>query len=274
MVIFLKKFFCNLFNERGETLNAEENQTTGKETADDQQGKKQDDNTPAAGTQVNWDDDSNPYKKRYGDSQSQIQPLVRTLAEFAEYDHTTKSWKPKSKDVPEKEEDVEKILEGYDPEFRKSLGGYVSKQIKSALTEFQKNQSSLTEYNSSMLSARSKAVEEFGEEFDFAKNGKMNPDSPLYKLSNEILTNKYAQFNPDGTFFRYRDPEAEYLSTVEAYAILARRSKQTNQQGKEKFSAIQGKGTKSNAAKKSLTYEEYNKLTNEQKDAYDLQQAG
>ena len=28
---------------------------------------------------IDWESDDNPYKKRYGDSQSQVTPLVRTL---------------------------------------------------------------------------------------------------------------------------------------------------------------------------------------------------
>lgn len=239
-----------------------------------QQQQQQEQNNQSVQQQIDWDNDENPYKKRYGDSQGQIQPLVRTLSQFAEYDHNSKSWKPKSTATPQQQDDVEKILEGYDPDFRKSLGGYVSKQIQSALSEFQRTQASMTEYNSSMIAARSKAVEEFGDEFEFAKNGKMNPDSALYKLSNEILTAKYAQFNPDGTFFRYNNPEAEYLSTVEAYAILAKRSKQNPQPDKSKLNAIQGKGSKQTGVKGKLSYDEYSKLTDEQKDAYDLQQSG
>ena len=65
---------------------------------------------------VDWELDDNPYKKRYGDSQSQVQPLVRTLQQFAEYDHNTKTWKPKTQTVTTQpiSEDFEKVLEGYD----------------------------------------------------------------------------------------------------------------------------------------------------------------
>ena len=224
---------------------------------------------------IDWDVDDNPYKKRYGDSQSQVQPLVRTLQQFAEYDHNTKTWKPKTTQAPviTQGEDFEKVLEGYDPEFRKALTGHTQKQINDALTEYRKESAFLSDYNSGVLANRSKAMEEFGDEFDFAKNGKMNTASPLYQLANEIVTSKYAVFNPDGTFAKYSVVEAEYMATVEAYAILAKRSKQ-QAPDKGKLTAIKGQGTGSAAVKGKLSYEEYNKLSTAEKDTYDLTQMG
>ncbi len=220
---------------------------------------------------VDWELDDNPYKKRYGDSQSQVQPLVRTLQQFAEYDHNTKTWKPKAAPVSVQQADVdfEKALEGYDPEFVKILKGWTQKQWN----EFQKQSTFITEYNSGVQSSRNKAIEEFGEEFDFAKNGKMNVASPLYRLANEIIHNKYAIFNPDGTFAKYSSSDAEYMATVEAYAILSKRSKQ-QAPDKGKLTAIKGQGTGSAAVKKTLTYDEYSKLSNAEKDVYDLSQMG
>ncbi|HCJ67203.1 MAG TPA: hypothetical protein DHV62_07760 [Elusimicrobia bacterium] len=225
---------------------------------------------------TDWENEANPYRKRYSDSQSQIQPLVRTLQQFAEYDHATKAWKPKTQApvTTVQNEDFERMLDGYDPDFKKALVGYTQKQIKDAIAEYRKESVFMTEYNSSITAARNKAIEEFGSEFDFAKGGKFNPDSPLYKLANEILYQKYAQFNPDGTFHSYTSPDAEYMATVEAYAIISKRSKQQPPQNTGKLNAIQGKGTKAAGVKRQLTFEEYSKLTDEQKDAYDLQQAG
>ena len=225
--------------------------------------------------QVDWELDDNPYKKRYGDSQSQIQPLVRTLSQFAEYDHNTKTWKPKAVQAPvtPQGDDFEKVLEGYDPEFRKALTGYTQKQIDTAIAKYRQESVFMTEYNSQVTEARNKSLAEFGDEFEFSKGGKFNTESPLYKLANEILTAKYAQFNPDGTFHRYTTPDAEYLSTVEAYAIISKRAKQ-QLPDKGKLGAIQGKGTKAAGVKRTLTYDEYSKLSDEQKDAYDSQQAG
>lgn len=226
---------------------------------------------------IDWENEANPYRKRYGDSQGQIQPLVRTLSQFAEYDHTTKQWKPKTQAVAapvvQGDADLEKLLSGYDPEFVKALGGYIS-PIKTELAELRKARQEsvfMTEYNSQITEARNKSLTEFGSEFGFAKEGKFNTDSPLYKLADEILTSKYAQFNPDGSFHRYTTPEAEYLATVEAYAIMAKREKQAPPD-KAKLGAIQGKGTKAAGVARKLSYEEYNKLTNEQKDAYDASQ--
>lgn len=225
--------------------------------------------------QIDWENEENIYKKRYSDSQSQVQPLVRTLQQFAEYDHNTKTWKPKTTPASPQplDADFEKILEGYDPEFRKALSGYTKKQINDALSEYRKESAFLSEYNSGVLENRSKAMEEFGDEFDFAKNGKMNTASPLYQLANEIIHSKYAVFNPDGTFAKYSVPEAEYMATVEAYAILAKRSKQ-QPPDKGKLNAIKGPGTGSAAVKGKLSYEEYNKLSTAEKDTYDLSQMG
>ena len=225
--------------------------------------------------QIDWENEANPYRKRYSDSQSQITPLVRQLSQFADFDHSSRTWRPKQTQVSPKTEDFEKKLEAYDPEFVGALRGYISplKAEVESLRKEREESAFMAQYNSTMLSSRSKAVEEFGDEFDFAKNGKMNNQSPLYQLANEIVTNKYAVFNPDGTFNRYSTPEAEYLSTVEAYAILVKRSKQ-QPPDKGKLGAIQGKGTKSSGVKKELSYDEYMKLSDSEKDAYDLAQMG
>lgn len=251
----------------------QEQQSEGQQQQQEGQGKVSQQQT------IDWDTDENPYKKRYGDSQSQIQPLVRTLNQFAEYDHTTKSWKPKPQQQQSQQptqqqlDDIDKALEGYDPEFVKVFKNIVS-PIKSELEEFKKQRQEsafMQEYNSTLTATRNKVLQEFGGEFELAKNGKFNTDSPLYKLANEILTAKYAQFNPDGTFHRYTSADAEYMATVEAYAIIARRSKRP-QPDKARLGAIQGKGSKSTGTKGNLSYEEYSKLSNEEKDAYDLSQ--
>ena len=247
--------------------------TENSESQENQENQEQQESQENQFQQIDWEQDNNPYKKRYGDSQSQIQPLVKQLQEFATFDHNTRTWKPKTATPVVQDEDFDKLLDGYDPDFKKVVGGYVGSKIKDALNEYRKESTFAQEYNSSVLGSRSKAMEEFGGEFEFVKNGKMNPLSPLYKLADEIVVSKYAVFNPDGTFHKYSNPEAEYLSTVEAYAILAKRAKQSLPD-KEKLGAIQGKGTKSSAGKKQLSYEEYNKLSEEEKDAYDLGQMG
>ncbi len=223
---------------------------------------------------IDWENDANPYRKRYGDSQGQIQPLVRTLSQFAEYDHNTKQWKPKPATSPvQPTGNFEEVLKGYDPEFVKALDGYTRKQIETAISQYRQESVFMTEYNSQITAARNKSMEEFGDEFDFAKGGKFNTESPLYKLANEILTAKYAQFNPDGTFHKYTTPDAEYMSTVEAYAIISKRAKQ-QPPDKGRLNAIQGKGSKAAGVARKLGYEEYSKLSDEQKDAYDLSQSG
>lgn len=256
-------------NTDKENLENQENQ----EQQENQENQENQSQQTQQTQQIDWEAEDNPYKKRYGDSQSQVQPLVRELQNYAEFDHNSRTWKPKSATPPVESEDFDKLLDGYDPEFKKAVGGFVSKQIKDSLDGYRKETDSVQEYNSSVTTSRSKAMEEFGTEFEFVKNGQMNNLSPLYKLADEIVINKYSVFNPDGTFIKYSNSDAEYLSTVEAYAILAKRAKVGNPE-KAKLGAIQGKGTKLSAVKKELSYEDYNKLSNSEKDAYDLTQMG
>lgn len=227
---------------------------------------------------IDWEVEDNPYKKRYTDSQGQVAPLVNTLKNFAEYDHNTKTWKPKgqqSQQNVQTDDDVEKILEGYDPDFRKSLKVYTQKQIDTAIRSYSEQSSQMANYNSGVTESRKKVLEEFGGEYEYAtKDGKFNPVSPLYKLADEILNSKYVQRNSDGTFYRYTSPDAEYMATVEAYAIIQRRSKQDPNFGKTKLGAIQGKGSVVSNGKKVISFEDYDKLTDEQKDEYDSQQMG
>mgnify|MGYP001610667183 FL=1 len=235
-------------------------------------------NQPAVTTlpaepQVDWEVDTNPYRKRYTDSQSQVQPLVRTLQQFAEFDHNTRTWKPKAIAPATPEVSNDTGLEAYDPEFKKALSGFTQKQVEAAIAKYRRESEEQAGYNTAMQEGRSKAIREFGEDFNFAKDGKMNPASPLYQLANEILTNKYAILNPDGSLQKYNNAEAEYLATTEAYAILSKRAKQPPVD-KGKLNAIQGKGTKSAGIKKELSYEEYDKLPEAEKDAYDLAQKG
>lgn len=228
------------------------------------------------GGQVDWEADDNPYKKRYMDSERQAPALVNTLKQFAEYDHNTKTWKPKgqSQQAHVTDDDVEKLLEGYDPDFRKNIGVYTQKQIEKALTKFQEQSTFTSNYNSNLVASRQKAIQEFGQEYELAKDGKFNPQSPLYKIADEILTKDYAEFNADGTFKKYTRPDAEYKAIVEAYAIIQRKSKLDPNFGKTKLGAIQGKGTGANSGKKQLSFEEYEKLSDEEKDSYDMQQTG
>lgn len=228
--------------------------------------------TLPAEPQVDWEAETNPYRKRYADSQSQVQPLVRTLSQFAEFDHNTRTWKPKTTPAAAAAPETDG-LESYDPEFKKALSGYTQKQIDGAIAKFRQESAAESEYTKAMLDGRNRAIAEFGEDFGFAKGGKMNPASPLYQLANEILTNKYAILNPDGSLQKYNNAEAEYLATTEAYAILSKREKQT-QPDKGKLNAIQGKGSKSAGVKKDIPYEEYSKLSVAEQDAYDLAQQG
>ncbi len=118
---------------------------------------------------IDWEKDSNPYKKRYGESQSQIQPLVNVLRRFADYDHQTGEWKPRQAESPKQEistDDFNKMLDGYDPEFVKSLRVAVGREVESGITKFRdsfyKENSRISEYNSTLDKSRKRVISEFG----------------------------------------------------------------------------------------------------------------
>lgn len=232
----------------------------------------------AGGNQVDWESADNPYRKRYEDSQSQIVPVTNTLKQFAEYDHSTKTWKPKgqqTQQTQQSDDDVEKLLEGYDPDFRKNIGVYTQRQIEKAIKRQNEENSFMSNYNSGVTSARARAIQEFGSEYELGtKEGGFNANSPLYKIANDILTKDYAEFNADGTFKRYTRPDAEYKAIAEAFAVIQKRSKADPNFGKGKLGAIQGKGSVGGTGKKKLSFDDYDKLSDDEKDEYDSQQAG
>jgi len=227
---------------------------------------------PVVEPTIDWEAEGNPYKKRYADSQSQITPLVGTLSEFATYNHQNKTWEGKqaaAPAVPVVEEGVP--FANYDPDFRKEIVNYTQKEIKAGIDNYRQNSAATTKYNSSVEASRSKALSEFGSDFELAKDGKFNTESPLYKIANEILANEYAEFNPDGSFNKYTTPDAEYIATVRAYGVI---SKQANKPAPntQPLTAMQGAGSKAGGVKRGLSYAEYDALSEDDKNAYDLQQ--
>jgi len=269
----LRKLFYMLNSNRGETLNGEETPPEGTSPEGTPSEGTPSEGTPPIEQTIDWEGESNPYKKRYSDSQGQIQPLVRALSQLGEYDHDSKSWKPKTQ-APQPvspDGDVEKLLEGYDPEFKKAFSVYTQKQIDAAITKYRDESTAVSDFNSGIQESRTKAIAEFGDEYDYVKDGKFNTNSPLYKMANEILSSKYTDFNPDGTFHKYRSSDAEYRATVEAYAIISKKANK-EQPSKGHLSAIQGKGTRAAGVKKVLSLEEYSNLSSDEKDAYDLAQ--
>ena len=182
---------------------------------------------------IDWEAEDNPYKKRYGESQSQVTPLVNTLKSFAEYDHNTKSWKPKKQEVSRETQeednlDFDKLFAGYDPEFTGNLKRAFA-PIQEKLSRYEKQEKEkefVSNYNEGVKSSRNKALEKFGNEYELSKDGKnFNPASPLYKLADEILTKEYCLFNPDGSFHRFTVPNAEYLAIADAYATIEQKLK-------------------------------------------------
>lgn len=271
-VLKRKSIFSFWLNNRGETVNAqeteEEEEKTARETKEAADAAASQNQEPV----IDWEAEDNPYKKRYGDSQSQVQPLVKTLQDFAEYDQATKTWKPKAPAKPVIDLDAENPFEGYDADFVKAIEGHTAKQIDIAIKKLNADSVSKQKYDSDTLDSRDRAIKEFGSEFDFSKDGKMNPESPLYKMAEKILTRKYVELNADGSFHKYSNVDAEYLATAEAFALLSKRKEDAPDKGK--LNAIQGKGSIAAGVKKKLSPEEYRLLSDTDKDAYDLQEYG
>lgn len=279
MKALFKRILSPLLNERGETPVVQTPETPPAEAPGGPAEPKPGEETPPVETPpvVDWESDDNTYKKRYGDSQTQIQPLVQTLSQFAEYDHQTKTWKPKAQpaaQVTPPGEDFDKMLEGFDPALKEAVFGYTNKQIKAAIAKLQEETAGVSEFNTQMLAGRDRAMTEFGGDFDFAKDGKMNTESPLYRLANEIILNKYANLNPDGSFNSYKLSDAEYLAATEAYAILTKRAKTPGSEQTRKLGAIGGRGSKAAGVRKPLSYADYSKLSETAKDEYDATQTG
>ena len=270
-VLKRKSIFSFWLNNRGETATGEQETEEEKIAREKKEAAAAAVVTDPVEPTIDWEAEDNPYKKRYGDSQSQVKPLVQELQNFAEYDQSTKTWKLKVTKTPDVSS--ENPFEGYDPEFVKTLEGYTKSQISSAIKKFSEESVSTQKYNSDTLDSRNRALEEFGSEYDFNKDGKMNAESPLYKMADGILNKKYVELNADGSFHKYSNVDAEYLATAEAFALLTKRGNSENPE-KGKLKAINGPGSRAGGVKKSLSYEEYRALSDDEKDTYDSAQMG
>lgn len=263
--------FSFFMNNKGEVLSGQKTQEeldAEAATASGQGGNN---------SQIDWESSDNPYRQRYENSQSQIKPLTEVLKQHLEYDHNTKTWRPKTQQKTQQEPvDFDKVFSGYDPEFSGNLKRVLAplqQEIKTLREEKEQN-AFLNNYNSIKEKAQAQVIKDFGDEFELVVNGQFNLNSPLYKVANEILRSDYAEYNADGSFRKFNRPDAEYKAVREAFGIIQKRMKADPNFGKTKLGSIQGKGTSGAGGKKVLTEEEYLKLSEDEKDAIDMAQIG
>jgi len=171
--------------------------------------------------------------------------------------------------TPAKKEEVQDkivdLTQHFDPETAKILQNYFGQLLQTKLDGFQKT----TAEQNSFQSQVTESWEETKKDYPDAAN----PQSKLYIRANEILMERgLALQNPDGTV-QLLTPFA-YRMAVEAAVAESNRQAPANAQtrtNKSKAGAIQGRGSKT-AVQGKLSYDQYNALTDEQKDAYDKSQ--
>jgi len=163
-------------------------------------------------------------------------------------------------------EEITDLTKHFDPETAKILSGYVKNMLKTEFSSFQESSKKQTEFQSQV----SDVWEETKKEFPDAAN----PQSKLYSRANEILYERgLAEQTPDGGV-KLLTPFAYRIAVEAASVELGKQASEnagTNAK-KGQAGAIQGKGSKTSSGK--LTYDQYNKLSDDEKDAYDKQTTG
>lgn len=167
---------------------------------------------------------------------------------------------------------IDELYQYFEPETAKILSNYVGKQAKTQAQNIVRQILSERDNQERARSEFSRAVSENWEETKQLYPEVANPQSKLYQRANEILfERKLAEVANDGTV-RLLSPFA-YRMAVEAASVeLGRQANQTaeTQEKKNRAINVQGKTTR-NSSSGRLTYEQYLKLSDEEKDAYDQQ---
>lgn len=169
------------------------------------------------------------------------------------------------KQVEAIQDKIDDLTQYFDPETAKVLTGYFKGMLQKELQNFQQQSKSQSEFVSQ--------VNEIWEETKKLYPEASDPKSKLYQRANEILFERnLAEMGTDGTV-KLLTPFA-YRIAVEAASMELSRQAPENAQlqiKKGQATAVQGKGSKATPTGK-LTYEQYQALSDEQKDAYDQAQ--
>ena len=172
---------------------------------------------------------------------------------------------PKEKAVVQ--DKIDDLTQHFDPETARILSGYFKNLLKTEFEGFQNQSRVQSEFQEQVSSV----WEETKKLFPDAANS----ESKLYTRANEILFERnLAEVDTDGNI-RLLTPFA-YRIAVEAASVELGRHASENaetQARKGQAGMVQGKGSKGMGAGK-LTYEQYNKLSDDEKDAYDKSTSG
>lgn len=165
----------------------------------------------------------------------------------------------------EKEEVRDKIndlSQHFDEDTAKILENYVNNRLETKIAEMGQSNKAQSEFESE--------VSENWEETKKLYPDVANPQSKLYLRANEIMfERKLAELEADGTV-KLLTPFAYRIAVEAADSELSRQATEAapNQTKKSQAGIVQGKGSKT-VSQGKLTYEEYNKLSDDEKDAYD-----
>ena len=164
---------------------------------------------------------------------------------------------------------IDDLAQYFDPETAKILKTYVDgavqRGIKDGLNSFQEQTRQQGEFQTQ--------VSEIWEETKKLYPDVANPQSKLYLRANEILfERKLAEIGADGTV-KLLTPFAYRIAVEAASEELGRQAPQTaeTQERKGRATAVQGRASKT-VPQGKLTYEQYQALSDEQKDVYDQAQ--
>lgn len=167
------------------------------------------------------------------------------------------------KEVNAIQDKVDDLTKYFDAETAKILSGYFKNLLKTEFENFQNQSRSQSEFQGQVSDAWEETKKLYPEAGD--------PKSKLYTRANEILFERnLAKVGNDGTV-ELLTPFA-YRIAVEAAALELGRETQssaTAQGKKSQAGMVQGKGSRTSSGK--LTYEQYMKLSDDEKDAYDKQ---
>jgi len=173
--------------------------------------------------------------------------------------------------TPEKKEaiqdEINDLTKYFDPDTAKILTGYIDNKLKTSIGGFQEQSRVQGEFQKEVSDVWGETVKVYPDA--------ANKDSKLYVRANEILfERKLAEIDGENNI-RLLTPFAYRIAVEAAYQELGRQSSEiaaTNVK-KNQANKIQGKGSKAQGGGK-LTYEQYQKLSDEAKDAYDKSNTG
>ena len=172
---------------------------------------------------------------------------------------------PKDKEAIE--EQITDLTKHFDPETARILSGYFKNLLKAEFDNYQNQSRVQSEFQSQVSDVWKETVKLFPDA--------ANPESKLYVRANEILfERKLAEIDSSGSV-RLLTPFAYRIAVEAASVELGRQaSESAGIQGKKgQAGMVQGKGSKGFGGGK-LTYEQYSKLSDDEKDAYDKSTLG